>query len=161
MADLDIFAIGRLKQDAEEKLEARYLERLKKAGPMGGLRSVTITDLTESRQRGTSERKEEEATRLTERLKPQNFLIALDEKGKSLTSLAFADKLRSWIDQGETRIVFAIGGPDGHGKSLLQKADYKFSLSPLTLPHGLARILLMEQLYRAVTIWSGHPYHRE
>lgn len=161
MADIEILAIGRLKQDAEAKLEARYLSRLQKTGAASGLRHVSVTSLTESRRESAEQRKSEEAARLLEKLKPGSFLIAMDEKGKHLTSLKFASTLKNYMEDGPSQIAFAIGGADGHGTDLLDKANLKLSLSNLTLPHGLARILLLEQLYRATTIWSNHPYHRE
>lgn len=161
MADIDIIAVGRLKQAAEEKLAARYAERIKKAGPTAGIRQLNNIELSESNRPNIDERKEEEASRIIERAKQPAFIIAMDEKGKSLTSLALSDKMRGWIDEGHPRLIFAIGGPDGHGRALLDNANFKLSLSQLTLPHGLARVFLMEQIYRSLTIWSGHPYHRE
>lgn len=161
MADIEILAIGRLKQNAEDKLESRYLSRLQKTGAASGLRHVSVTSLNESRRENAAQRKSEEATRLLEKLKPGTLLIAMDEKGKQLTSLKFAALLKTHMDDGQGQIAFAIGGADGHGSELLERADLKLSLSNLTLPHGLARILLLEQLYRATTIWSNHPYHRE
>ena len=84
----------------------------------------------------------------------------LDEHGKSLSSDAFADWLANPATAAAETLGILIGGPDGHGRRLPASATLKLSLGSMTLPHGLARIVLAEQLYRATTILSGHPYHR-
>ncbi|WP_346913364.1 23S rRNA (pseudouridine(1915)-N(3))-methyltransferase RlmH [uncultured Roseibium sp.] len=88
-------------------------------------------------------------------------LVVLDEHGKSLSSLHFSRKLEGWKDEGVQDVVFAIGGADGHGAELLARADLKIAFGTMTWPHQLVRILLSEQIYRALTIQAGHPYHRE
>ncbi len=88
------------------------------------------------------------------------FLVALDEKGKAMDSKAFADFVAGRRDAGTHNLVFAIGGPDGHGDSLLDKAALRLAFGAMTWPHQLVRVMLAEQIYRAVTILSGHPYHR-
>jgi 23S rRNA (pseudouridine1915-N3)-methyltransferase len=86
--------------------------------------------------------------------------IVLDEHGKSLTSEDFASFVQDARDNGARDMVFLIGGPDGHDPRVREQANLVLSMSHMTLPHGLARALLVEQLYRALTIISGHPYHR-
>lgn len=86
-------------------------------------------------------------------------IIALDERGKGWSSQALADELQRWRESGETPCLL-IGGPDGLTPACLEKAERRWSLSPLTLPHPLVRILLAEQLYRAWSILAHHPYHR-
>jgi 23S rRNA (pseudouridine1915-N3)-methyltransferase len=88
-------------------------------------------------------------------------LIALDEGGKNLDSRTFAERIARWRDDGITELALAIGGADGHGPVLLAKANLRLAFGPMTWPHQLARLMLAEQLYRAVTILSGHPYHRD
>lgn len=161
MLQLEILAIGRLKQEAELKLQLRYMDRINKSGPAIGVKSITLDELPEAKQQSTSIRKQDEATRLLSRAKEGAFIIALDEKGKSYTSQKFANLIKTQADEGQSNLAFALGGPDGHGKELLQRANLKLSLSEMTFPHGLARICLIEQIYRATTILSGHPYHRE
>lgn len=90
-----------------------------------------------------------------------HHLIALDERGKSLTSRAFAQTLSRWHDMGENRVAFIIGGHHGLDESVRQKAHLLLSFGQMTWPHLLTRPLLAEQLYRAHTITSGHPYHRD
>ena len=90
------------------------------------------------------------------------MLVALDERGKTLTSREFADRIGAWRDGGTDDLAFVIGGPDGHGAELLgARPPCSLALGAMTWPHQLVRIMLAEQLYRAVTILSGHPYHRD
>ena len=88
-------------------------------------------------------------------------LIACDERGKTYSSRAFADHIAKLRDQGERRLVFAIGGADGLDASVRQAASSTLAFGPQTWPHALARAMLAEQLYRAVTILAGSPYHRD
>lgn len=86
--------------------------------------------------------------------------IALDERGENLTTSAFATRIRNWEHEGIKRASYLIGASDGHSESLRQKADMVWALSPLTLQHELALLVLVEQLYRVATIHRGEPYHR-
>lgn len=103
--------------------------------------------------------KQQEGDALLTALNKQEMLVALDVKGKSHSTESLAQLLKDWQMQGSD-IAFAIGGPDGLSEAVLAKADRKISLSALTLPHPLVRVLLAEQLYRAWSINKGHPYHR-
>jgi len=87
-------------------------------------------------------------------------VVLLDESGKQLSSQQFADSLGNWQADGRD-LCFIIGGPDGISAACRRRADFTWSLSALTLPHGLARVLFAEQLYRAWSLLSGHPYHRD
>ena len=87
-------------------------------------------------------------------------LIALDEHGKSLPTLQWADALNDWMREGRD-VALAVGGPDGHHESVLARAEARWSLSKLTLPHALVRVFVAEQIYRAWSVTVGHPYHRE
>ena len=86
--------------------------------------------------------------------------IVLDERGKTLTSEKFAERLASWRDEGAPAAALLIGGPDGHGTTARHGADLILSFGAMTWPHQLVRAMVAEQLYRAVTILTGHPYHR-
>jgi 23S rRNA (pseudouridine1915-N3)-methyltransferase len=156
---LIVAAIGRLK-DAERNLFERYWERLEAGGRSLGLSPLAVHELTESRAARDSVRKADEASRLLRSARDADVLVALDAGGRSMTSEAFARLLARTRDDGAKGMAFLVGGPDGHGEALLEAAWVKLSLGPMTLPHGLARIVLVEQLYRAATILSGHPYHR-
>lgn len=100
-----------------------------------------------------------EALRIQAALAKNAQLIALDERGKLHSTEQFAAQLRKWQTQGRD-LSFVIGGADGLDPELLARAEARLSLSPLTLPHGLARVVLSEQLYRVATLLAGHPYHR-
>lgn len=101
-----------------------------------------------------------ESEQILSRVKPTEQLVLLDEKGKQMTSQALAGQLMDWQTDGRD-LCFVIGGPDGVAENCRRRADFTWSLSKLTLPHGLARVLLAEQLFRAWSLQTGHPYHRE
>lgn len=100
-----------------------------------------------------------EAKRIRAAVPPQSLCVALDERGVQLTSSELADRLRNWRMSGRD-LAFVIGGADGLDAQMKADSALLWSLSPLTLPHGLVRIVLAEQLYRAATLVQGHPYHR-
>lgn len=157
---LTIAAIGRMKAGPERELADRYLDRLKKAGPPLGLDYQGLFEHPESRLATTPERKRDEAQRLAASLPDGAVRIVLDETGRLMTSQDFADAIAGFRDGGRRDLGLLVGGPDGHDESLRGGADLVLSLGRMTFPHQLARILLAEQLYRAVTILAGHPYHR-
>lgn len=106
------------------------------------------------------EARQTESEQILARLAAGERLVLLDERGKQMNSPTLAGKLADWQNDGRD-VCFAIGGPDGVSDECRQRADFVWSLSKLTLPHGLARVLLTEQLYRAWSLLCGHPYHRE
>lgn len=158
---LTIAAIGRVKRGADSELVERYATRIQQAGRPLKLGPLTIIELPESRASHAADRKAEEADALLKSAPLHAIKIALHETGKDLSSRAFADHLARFRDDGTPNCCFFIGGADGHGKSVLQQADMTLSLGAMTFPHQLVRILLAEQLYRTITILSGHPYHRD
>lgn len=155
-----IAAVGRLKAGPERELFARYLDRAGKAGRTLGL-SFALREVMEDRAAEAHVRKDREALALVAGLPASATLVALDERGRSLDSRAFAGKLSAWRDSGVEDVAFAIGGADGLGPALLGKAALTLSFGAMTWPHQLVRMMLAEQLYRAVTILTGHPYHRD
>jgi 23S rRNA (pseudouridine1915-N3)-methyltransferase len=157
---LVIAAVGRLKEGPERALFERYWDRLEAIGGSLGFGPVRLFEVSESRATGRVARVSDEAHRLLAKVSGADIKVALDEHGRSQTTEAFAAYLRDTRDAGTGLMAFLIGGPDGHGPALLSAASLRMSLGPLTLPHGLARIVLVEQLYRAATILAGHPYHR-
>jgi 23S rRNA (pseudouridine1915-N3)-methyltransferase len=156
---LIIAAVGRLK-DAERDLYARYGKRFDGAGRGLKLGPIELIEITESRAATAELRKADEADRLLKAVSAADVRLVLDEKGNALASQDIANLLATQRDAGNAALAVLIGGPDGHGEAALKAATLKVSLGAVTLPHGLARIVLTEQLYRAATILSGHPYHR-
>ncbi|MGH6761225.1 MAG: 23S rRNA (pseudouridine(1915)-N(3))-methyltransferase RlmH [Phyllobacterium sp.] len=157
---ISIFAVGRMKAGPERELAGRYLDRLKKSGGPLGLDFAGVSEIVESRAAQADLRKQEESGKLLETLDQGGALILLDERGKVLGSEAFANSIARFRDDGKRQLVLAIGGPDGHDPKLRDRADIVLALGAMTWPHQIARVLLAEQLYRATTILSGHPYHR-
>lgn len=157
---ITLFAVGRLKAGPEKDLASRYLDRFAKAGPAIGLELVKLVEVQESRASNADTRKREEASALEKALPEGAILVLLDERGKTLDSQAFSDAIGRYRDNGKRDMMLAIGGADGLDPELRAKADLVLNLGTMTWPHQLVRILIAEQLYRAVTILSGHPYHR-
>ena len=157
---LIISAVGRLKDGPERALLEKYQERLVPLAKRLGLAPVAWHEIGESRAGDAARRREEEGAALLKLVREADFIVALDERGRSLGSETFAKVLAEKRDAGTKAAGILIGGPDGLSDAARAAAHLKLSLSALTLPHGLARIVLAEQLYRAATILSGHPYHR-
>lgn len=157
---LTVSAVGRMKSGPETLLADRYFDRLAKTGPALGFAFSGIRESAESRAQTADLRRGEEAARLDSLLGKDARLVLLDERGKNLASGKIAETIARFRDNGCGDLVFAIGGPDGHDQRLRDRADLILSFGAQTWPHQLARILLAEQLFRAVSILSGHPYHR-
>jgi 23S rRNA (pseudouridine1915-N3)-methyltransferase len=156
---LTISAIGRLKAGAEHSLVETYLERARPLARQAGITAITVREQGESTAATPALRRAEEAGRLIHGLPPSAVLVALDEHGQSLTSEDFAQRLcRLAGEAGD--VAFLLGGPDGHDPDLLGRAGLVLAFGPMTWPHRLARVMLAEQVYRAVTILVNHPYHR-
>jgi 23S rRNA (pseudouridine1915-N3)-methyltransferase len=156
---LAIVAVGRLKDGPERELFQRYWTRLDGMGRKLALSPLVLTEIAESRAGSADVRKGEEAAKLIAAA-GQGNIVALDETGRGMDSAAFARDLRRRRDAGIAGVTFLIGGADGHGEAVRSRAALLLSLGPMTLPHGLARVVLAEQLYRAATLIAGHPYHR-
>lgn len=156
---LAIITVGRLKDGPERELCERYRERSQVLGRGLGLSGPEVVELAESRARRSDERKRDEAAAIQAKL-PPGLLIALDERGRSLTSEVFAGRIAAARDAGAAAATLVIGGADGLDESIRARADLTLAFGALTLPHQLVRVLALEQLYRAMTIIAGHPYHR-
>ncbi len=157
---LIIAAVGKLKDGAERELLSKYRDRFDGLARKLGLAPVLWHETTESRAQDVAKRREEEGAALLKLTRDADHLIALDERGKPLTSEAFAKTLAKVRDGGIKTTAIVIGGPDGLADTVRNAARLQLSLGAMTMPHGLARIVLAEQLYRAATILAGHPYHR-
>ncbi len=157
---LHVAAIGKLKSGPEKMLAHDYASRIETMGRKAGVNSLKISDFSESQAQSTSQRMSEEAAILWAALPQPAHVIALDERGTSLSSEAFAAKIAKLAGQGTTDLAFLIGGADGHDPKTREKANELISFGYMTWPHRLVRIMLLEQIYRSVTILVNHPYHR-
>lgn len=156
---LAVIAVGRLKDGPERELCERYRERALALGRGLGLSGPDIVEIAESRARRPEDRKREEAEAIAAKLQP-GLVIALDERGRSLGSEDFAARLGKARDAGAGSASLVIGGADGLDEALRSRADIALAFGALTMPHQIVRALALEQLYRAMTIIAGHPYHR-
>jgi 23S rRNA (pseudouridine1915-N3)-methyltransferase len=157
---ITIAAIGKLRAGPERELAERFIGRAVKAGRGLGL-TFDVRELAESRAAALATRRNQEAAALIGAVPAGALIVALDEGGKMVSSRDFAARLARWRDDGAGDVALAVGGPDGHGAALFDGARERLSFGPMTWPHQLFRLMLAEQLYRAVTILSGHPYHRD
>lgn len=157
---LAIIAAGRLKPGPEKTLAEDYFTRAQGLGRKCGITRIGVTEFSESQASSAAARMSEEGRLMAGALPPRAFAVVLDERGKALTSEEFASLLRRHLEGGTPDIAFLIGGPDGHAADIRQQAGLLMSFGPMTWPHRMVRVMLFEQIYRAVTILSGHPYHR-
>ena len=155
-----IAAVGKLKQGPERELRTHYLGRAEVLGRTLSLSPLSSLELPESKAGSADARRAAEAEALLAKVPAGFRRVCLDPGGKALSSEDFARILGERRDGGTIGLAFLIGGPDGFGAAVRDGADFLLSLGPMTLPHGLARIVLAEQIYRAMTILAGHPYHR-
>ncbi len=149
---LVVASVGRFRGGPLQEMYADYAGRL----PW----PIELREVEEKKPLKGEKRKAREAELLMSAVTDGATLIALDEKGKSMTSPEFAKILGQYADNGIQNLAFLIGGADGHSRTTLDKADRLLSLGPMTWPHLMVRGLLAEQLYRASSILSNHPYHR-
>lgn len=151
-----ICAVGRLRAGPERLLVDDYLKRFGKTGRGIGLGSAEVAEVEDRKGGGMLAE-----AQLLERAVPDGaIVVALDERGRMMTSPEFAGQLAGWRDAGRRDLAFVIGGADGIDPGLRAKADAALSFGAMVWPHMLVRVMLAEQLYRAVAILAGTPYHR-
>jgi 23S rRNA (pseudouridine1915-N3)-methyltransferase len=155
-----VAAIGRLKQGPERELAERYRKRAADAGRSAGVTAVDIIEIKESRAGDAARRMLEESIAIANIIPDDGVIVILDPRGESMSSSAFAGRLQGWRSENRPAIAFIIGGPDGLAPSLREKSTMAIAFGAATWPHQLARIMLLEQIYRAITLLAGHPYHR-
>ena len=153
---IEIWWIGKTFQDFTQK---GYLEFLKRIQKFNAAAIVEIADI--KGQPNPKILKNMEAEKILGKLKPDDFLILLDEKGKQLTSVEFADFIQKKENQSIKKLIFLVGGAYGFDEKIYERANDKISLSSMTFSHQLIRLIFMEQLYRAYTIMHNFPYHNE
>jgi 23S rRNA (pseudouridine1915-N3)-methyltransferase len=156
-----VAAVGRMKQGPERELAERFRKRAAASGRSVGLQDCDIVEIKESRAGDAQRRVLEESIAIANLVPEGAITVILDERGDSMNSASFAGRLQGWRSEDRPAVVFIIGGADGLATSLRQNAQLRLAFGAATWPHQLVRIMLLEQLYRAITILSGHPYHRE
>jgi 23S rRNA (pseudouridine1915-N3)-methyltransferase len=155
-----VIAVGRLKQGPERELAETYRKRAEAVGRTLGLREIEIVEIRESRAQDAERRRTEESIAIANVVPERAMLVVLDERGDNLDSAALAGLLREWRAEDRPAVCFVIGAADGLADSLRRDARRRIAFGAATWPHQLARVMLLEQLYRAGTILAGHPYHR-
>lgn len=134
-----------------------FLKRFTRQFPV----TIDVLEAAPRKPGMTSEQLQQaDSQRISQRLKPGERVVLLDERGKRYDTREFAARIEQWQLDGPD-IALVIGGADGHSRDFRKQASELISLSPMTMPHGLARLMLIEQVYRAWTVISGHPYHRD
>lgn len=151
---LRLLSVGRDRSQLFEPAVQEYAKRL------GRYVKFELVEVPEARQADEAQAREKEALDLVSKLKPREKLWLLDEHGQEWDSRGLSTAMAKVMDSG-LDLAFAIGGPSGHGPAIRERADKVVSLSKLTLPHRLARVVVAEQLYRAFTLMRGEPYHRD
>jgi 23S rRNA (pseudouridine1915-N3)-methyltransferase len=157
---LHILAIGHARGTQEAVLTEDFVGRAQNMGRRMGFPAVVCEELAVSKDRDIARRMADEAERLSRRVPDGAHVILLDARGKGMTSEDFADMLGALRDAGTRDLAFVIGGPDGLAPLPGKKAGRSLAFGPQTWPHLMVRAMLAEQIYRAMTILAGHPYHR-
>ncbi|NNF78708.1 MAG: 23S rRNA (pseudouridine(1915)-N(3))-methyltransferase RlmH [Rhizobiales bacterium] len=157
---ITVCAVGRLKRAPEAELCSDYLARAEKLGRQVGLSKAEIIEVPESQNAQADARKAQEATALEAKLSPGALVICLDEHGQNVDSKEFSKIIKNAADSGTSELAFLLGGPDGLSQHLVSSAARTLCFGRMTWPHRLARVMLLEQIYRAVTLMVNHPYHR-
>ena len=157
---LTLLCVGRLKAGPERELFERYLKRIRESARLAGIAGADVRETEESRARRPDGRREEESAGILSATPRGAYLVVLDSGGQWLTSEDWAADIASARDASRPVYAVVVGGPDGLSASLRDRADRLVSFGAMTWPHQLARVMAGEQLYRALLILAGHPYHR-
>ena len=156
--EISLIVIGKTNARYLQEGIDEYIKRLKHYIPY----CITVLpDIKNTKKLTEEQQKEAEGKLMLDALKPGDCLVLLDERGKEFTSVAFADYLQRKMNAGLRRLVFVIGGPYGFSQSVYDRADEKISLSKMTFSHEMIRLFFTEQIYRAMTIQRGEPYHHQ
>jgi len=157
---LTLICVGKLKAGPERLLLERYFKRLAACARTAALAGVDLRELNESPAQRADQRRAEEGAAILAAVPKGGALVLLDERGPSPTSEEWATDIGRARDASRSAYAVAIGGPDGLDPSLGARAHRVVSFGSMTWPHQLVRVMAAEQLYRAVTLLAGHPYHR-
>ncbi len=153
--------MGRMKPGPEKDLFDNFTKRFDGQGKAMNLGPLSLTEVEEKKNLDRAELAMREGEKILNALPKGAKRIVLDERGRSLKSKEFSEKLSQWRDEGVPTCAFVIGGAGGLSDEVRNSADFKLSFGNQTWPHMMTRAMLAEQLYRAATILAGHPYHRE
>ncbi len=155
---INLIVVGKTDSKEIERLTNDYVKRLGHYLPFD---LTILPDVKRSSKTNEGKQKEDEGEQLLKQLSPRDKLFLFDERGKEFSSVGFADFIQDKMIAGEHRLVFVIGGPYGFSEAVYQRANGKISLSKMTFSHQMVRLFAVEQIYRAMTILRGEPYHHE
>ena len=155
---ITLLTVGKTTNPHLIKLQDEYQNRLKFYIPF---EMVVIPELKNTKSLSVSEQIEKEADMILKHIELNDKVVLLDEKGKQFTSVAFSEYIAKKIMASHKRMIFVVGGPYGFSERVYQRANNKISLSAMTFSHQMIRLIFVEQLYRAMTILKGEPYHHE
>lgn len=157
---ITLIAVGRLKEKPYRAMADEYKKRLSRFGRFEEVELPDLPEPTNSSPALEEQIKQKEGESILQRIKPGDYVIALTIPGRQWDSPGLSRHLDELMNRGASSIVFVIGGSLGLSRQVIQRADEELSMSPMTFPHQLARVMLMEQLYRAMKIRSGERYHK-
>lgn len=156
--NIELLSIGKTKTDFVKKGIEEYQKRLQRYVPFA---FQEIPDVKNTGKLSVEEQKEAEGQLLLSRIQSSDYVVLLDERGRQYTSVEFSEKLQKTMSSGRKKLLFVIGGPYGFSKKVYERADEMLSLSKMTFNHEMVRLFIIEQLYRAMTILRGEPYHHQ
>ena len=156
--NIKLLVIGKTDDACLQKLMNDYKKRIDN---LVRFKKIIIPDLKNTKNLSEKQQKEKEGEVLLQKLIPSDFVVLLDEKGKEMRSLQFADFLQKQMNTGLKNLVFVIGGPYGFSEEIYRRANTKIALSQMTFSHQLVRLIFLEQLYRGLAILNNHPYHHD
>ena len=154
MTHLDVIAVGRVREKHITRLCDEYTRRLKRYA------RINVIEVRDGHGSTVADGLDRDADEILSRLPNNSVSVALDERGDAMSSKKLSQWLSTSATRGQSRFVFIIGGPDGLSDRVRERVDRSLRLSQMTFTHEMARMLLLEQLYRAMSIWRGDPYHR-
>lgn len=157
--ELKIITIGQLKNNPILELQNDYMLRILNLSKSVGIKNLIIQELPISKKKSIKERKKEEAEIISKHIDKSNFNIFLDASGENINSIDIS-KIISTNSFSEKNLIFFIGGPDGFSADIMKVTNRIISFGKVTWPHKLVRVMLLEQIYRSITILNNHPYHR-
>lgn len=156
--NISLICIGKTDEKPLEELISKYEKRLP---PNWNYQRIEIPDLKNRKNLSETQQKEKEAELIFAKINPNEFIILLDERGKQLNSVKFANQIQELMNQSVRQLTFLIGGPYGFSDEVYKRANLKLSLSEMTFTHQMVRLFMTEQLYRAFSILQGKSYHHE